>query len=84
MIPNFRKNFFRRGKKSSFEGTNNLPRNDQYFLVFLQNGKSPGSIVVNIASPKPDDGEREEGEIKEGDESIQILERFVLISNSYD
>jgi hypothetical protein len=53
-------------------------------IVFvLQNGKSPGSIVVNIASPKPDDGEREEGEIKDGDESIQILERFVLISNSY-
>jgi hypothetical protein len=52
-------------------------------IVFvLQNGKSPGSIVVNIASPKPDDGEREEGEIKDGDESIQILERFVLIANS--
>ena len=55
-----------------------------FFLIFLQNGKSPGSIVVNIASPKPDDGEREEGEIKDGDESIQILERFVVISNSYD
>jgi hypothetical protein len=53
-------------------------------IFFLQNGKSPGSIVVNIASPKPDDGEREEGEIKDGDESIQILERFVTKLNAYD